>query len=140
MVKINPTAVCAMTNKKLVTGVVLAAGALALMVTNLIGGSLLLAADQTPVLAISALALSIAAFVVSWTQRSFAVAVLLAASGVIFMVPALIATGYLSVIMLPGPILGVIIGLGIFGLGVVKGLRTAMAVTAAPSNLSREVS
>jgi hypothetical protein len=37
----------------------------------------------------------------------------------------LIATGYLSVIMFPGPIYGVIYGLGIFGLGAAKGVRTA---------------
>jgi hypothetical protein len=41
------------------------------------------------------------------------------------MIPSLIATGYLEIIVLPGPILGVIIGLGIFGLGVAKGIRTA---------------
>jgi hypothetical protein len=43
------------------------------------------------------------------------------------MLPALIATEYLSVTVLPGPILGVISGLGIFGLGVAKGIRTARA-------------
>jgi hypothetical protein len=43
-----------------------------------------------------------------------------------FMIPALIATGYLTVVTFPGPIFGVIIGLGIFGLGVAKGIRSAM--------------
>ena len=42
-----------------------------------------------------------------------------------FMIPTFIATGYFSVIVVPGPILGVIIGLGIFGLGVAKGMETA---------------
>lgn len=32
----------------------------------------------------------------------------------------------------PGPIIGVVVGLVIFGLGVTKGIRTARAVTAAP--------
>jgi putative effector of murein hydrolase LrgA (UPF0299 family) len=41
------------------------------------------------------------------------------------MVPSLIATGYLAMIVLPGPIIGVIIGLGILGLGIVKSKRTA---------------
>jgi mannitol-specific phosphotransferase system IIBC component len=41
------------------------------------------------------------------------------------MIPGLIATGYLSVIVFPGPILGVIFGLIIFGLGVAKGIKTA---------------
>jgi hypothetical protein len=80
---------------------------------------------------ISAIALSTAAFIVSRKQRSFLVAGLLAASGAILMIPGLIATGYLSVIVFPGPILGVIFGLGIFGFGVVSGIRTTRNATAA---------
>ncbi len=78
-----------------------------------------------PVFGVSAITLSAAAFIVSWNQRSFLVAGLLAASGIIFAMPALMATGYLEVIVIPGPILGVIIGLGIFGLGMAKAIRTA---------------
>ncbi|HET6779794.1 MAG TPA: hypothetical protein VFH09_01380 [Nitrososphaera sp.] len=78
---------------------------------------------------ISAIALSVAALVVSWKQRSFVVAGLLAASGIILMIPAIIATGYFAVIVFPGPILGVIFGLVIFGLGVAKGIRTASMAT-----------
>lgn len=79
-----------------------------------------------PVFGTAALMLGVAAFAVSWRQqRSFVVAGLLAASGVIFMMPGLIATGYLSSIVVPGPILGFISGLAIFGLGVAKGLGTA---------------
>jgi hypothetical protein len=74
---------------------------------------------------ISSIALAAAAFVVSWKQRSFPAAGLLAASRIILMVPSLIATGYLAVIVFPGPILGVIFGLIIFGLGVAKGIKTA---------------
>jgi hypothetical protein len=85
-----------------------------------------------PVFGFSAIGLSTAAFVVSWKQKSFAVAGLLAASGIMFMIPALIATGYFAVIVIPGPIFGVIIGMGIFGLGMAKGLRTARAVTLTP--------
>lgn len=80
-----------------------------------------------PVVPISAVALATAAFVVSWKHRSFLVAGLLAASGIIFMVPSVIATGYFANVVIPGPILGVIFGLAIFGLGVAKGLRTAKA-------------
>jgi hypothetical protein len=69
--------------------------------------------------------LATGAFVVSWKQKSFLVAGLLAASGVMLMVSALIATRYLAVIVFPGPILGVAFGLAIFGLGVAKGIRTA---------------
>ncbi len=41
------------------------------------------------------------------------------------MIPTIIGTGYFSVIVLPGPILRVIIGMGIFGLGMAKGSETA---------------
>jgi hypothetical protein len=87
------------------------------------------------VFTISIIALSIGAFVISWNQRSFLGAGLLAASGVIFMIHPLtifimhfmkhpqMATGHSAVIP-GGPILVVIFGLGILGLGVVKGIRT----------------
>ncbi|HZA99775.1 MAG TPA: hypothetical protein VE308_02000 [Nitrososphaera sp.] len=84
-----------------------------------------------PVVPISAIVLASGAFAVSWNQRSYLVAGLLAASGIIFTLAALIATGYFAVIAVPGPILGVIIGLGIFGLGVAKSIRTARAPVAA---------
>jgi hypothetical protein len=78
-----------------------------------------------PVVPVGVLGLATAAFVVSRRQRSYLVAGLLAVSGILLMVPALIATGYLAIIVLPGPILGVIIGLGILGLGIAKSIRTA---------------
>jgi hypothetical protein len=68
-----------------------------------------------------------AAFILSWNHKSFLVAGLLATAGAFFMIPALIATGFLSVIVVPGPILGVIIGTGIMGVGIAKGVRTARA-------------
>ena len=138
-----------MTNSKYVLAVGLAAASLALFLPFFAGGVLVLQPQLAPlvvqaglvpgagpawlgpVLGISGVALSAAAFVVSWKQRSFLVAGLLAASGIMFMTPALIATGYLAVIVFPGPIIGVIIGLGIFGLGVAKGIRTARAAAIA---------
>jgi hypothetical protein len=114
------------TNSKLAISVGLAAATLALVLTNVLGGpSLLQSAGLAAVIVVSAIALSVAALVVSWKQRSFVVAGLLAASGIILMIPAIIATGYFAVIVFPGPILGVIFGLVIFGLGVAKGIRTA---------------
>ena len=50
---------------------------------------------------------------------------LLAVSSVLLIIPALIATEYLAVIVVPGPILGVISGLGILGLGIAKSIRSA---------------
>ena len=138
-----------MTNSKHVLAVGLAAASFALFLPFFAGGVLVLQPQLAPlvvqaglvpgagpawlgpVLGISAVAMSAAAFVVSWKQRSFLVAGLLAASGIMFMTPALIATGYLAVIVFPGPIIGVIIGLAIFGLGAAKGIRTAMATTIA---------
>ncbi len=84
-----------------------------------------------PVVPISTIVLATAAFAVSWNQRSLLVAGLLAASGIIFTLAALVATGYFVLIAVPGPILGVIIGLGILGLGVAKGMITARAPVAA---------
>lgn len=116
-----------MTNTKQLLAFGLAAATLAMILTIVVGGpAVLQSAGLAQTLGISAIVLAVAAFIVSWKRRSFLVAGLLAASGIIFMVPALIATGYLAVIVVPGPILGVIIGLGIFGLGVAKGIRTAM--------------
>jgi hypothetical protein len=84
-----------------------------------------------PVVPISTIVLATAAFAVSWNQRSHLVAGLLAASGIIFTLAALVATGYFALIAVPGPILGVIIGLGILGLGVAKGMIAARAPVAA---------
>jgi hypothetical protein len=89
-----------------------------------------------PVVPLVALALATGTFVVSWNHRSFLVAGLLAAGGVIFMVTSMIATQFFAVIVLPGPILGVIFGLAIFGLGLAKGIRTANAVTRTLNNFS----
>jgi hypothetical protein len=123
-----------MASSRYVLAVGLAAATLALVVINAIGNvAVLFKVGPTPVFSLAAIGLATAAFVVSWKQRSFLVAGLLAASGIIFMMPALNAMGYsFAVIVFPGPILGVIFGLAIFGLGVAKGVRTARALTVAP--------
>jgi hypothetical protein len=119
-----------MVNSKLAISVGLAAATLALVLTNVLGGpALLQSAGLAATVVISAIALAVAALIVSWKQRSFVVAGLLAASGIILMIPAIIATGYFAVIVFPGPILGVIFGLVIFGLGVAKGIRMAKMAT-----------
>jgi hypothetical protein len=120
------------TNSKSALAVGLAAATIALVLTLVVGGpAVMQGAGVAMAFVISAIALAVAAFIVSRNQRSFLVAGLLAASGAILMVPGLIATGYLSVIVFPGPILGVIFGLIIFGLGVVSGIRTTRNATAA---------
>lgn len=113
-----------MINSKLVIGVGLAAATLVLfLAVTAIGGAL--RAGLAPWPGIGAIVLATAAFVLSWKQRSFLVAGLLAASGVTGIIAGMINTGFFAVIVFPGPILGVIIGLLILGLGVAKGVEAA---------------
>lgn len=85
----------------------------------------LLGAWFGPVVPLIALALAVATFVISWNHKSILVVGLLVASGVIFTVTSAIAAGFFAVVVVPGPILGVIFGLVIFGLGAVKGIKSA---------------
>ena len=114
-----------MVNTRIALGIGLSAATLAVCVVNAIGNTaIILKAGPTPVLSLAAMALATASFVVTWHKRSLIVAGLLAASGVIFMIPALSAMGYsLAMIVFPGPILGVIFGLVILGLGIAMGVR-----------------
>ena len=118
-----------MANARIVITQALAGAAFVMVVINLVAGVQILVAGLAAVFGISTIALAVEAFVLSLKKRSYVVAGLLAASGIMFMIPALIATGYLAFIVVPGPILGVLFGLLIFGLGVVKGITTAMAST-----------
>jgi hypothetical protein len=131
MIKINRVKHCIVrTNLRLVLAVGLAGATLALVLTNTVSG-VMLRTGLVPELGIGAIPLAEAALVVSWNQRSFLVAGLLAASGIIGMIPGLVATGYLAVIVFPGPVYGVIYGLGIFGLGVAKGIITTRTAASA---------
>jgi hypothetical protein len=94
---------------------------------NVLGGQATLpAGGLAAVVVISTIALAAAAFVVLWKKRSFAVAGLLAASGIILMIPPLIALMNINfaVIGFQGPLVGVTFGLVILGLGVAKGIET----------------
>ncbi len=123
-----------MANTKLVLSVGLSTAALALVLPNLVGGIAALGLALGTALNITSIALSAAAFAVSWKQRSYLVAGLLVAAGIIYMIPGLVALASINfaVILFPGPILGVIFGLAIIGMGVAKSVRTARAVMAAP--------
>jgi hypothetical protein len=79
------------------------------------------------VVVMGAIILAAAAFVISWKQRSFVVAGLLAASGIILMILPLANMNF----VIPGPIIGVVVGLAILGLGVTKGIRTARTAVVA---------
>jgi hypothetical protein len=115
-----------MTNSKLVLAVGLAAATLVVFLAVILSGGAL-RAGLAPWPGIGAIVLATAAFVVSWKQRSLLLAGLLAASGVTGIIAGVINTKYFAVIMLPGPILGAIIGVVILGLGVAKGIETLQA-------------
>ena len=123
-----------MTNSKLALAVGMASAALVLAVVNAVAGTAVLLAGLAAVVGISTIVLAAGAFAVSWKQRSYLVAGLLVATGAIGMIPALTALASINfaVIIVPGPILGVIFGLVIVGLGVAKSIRSAkMAVVTA---------
>ncbi len=97
-------------------------GTMGLIGNNMLGSPAgMAAAGLAAVVLMGAITLAAAAFVISWKQRSFVVAGLLAASGVILMILPLANMNF----VIPGPIIGVIVGLVIFGLGVAEGIRTA---------------
>ncbi|HJS69043.1 MAG TPA: hypothetical protein VJ730_06435 [Nitrososphaera sp.] len=87
-----------------------------------IGGAL--RAGLAPWPGIGAIVLAAVAFAVSYGHRSFLVAGLLAAGGLVGLVYGLITTDFASV-EFRGPIFGVIIGIPILGLGVAKGVEAA---------------
>lgn len=115
-----------MINSKLVLAIGLAAATLVVFLAVTASGGAL-RAGLAPWPGIGAIVLATVAFVVSWKQRSLLVAGLLAASGVTGIIAGIINTGFLAVIVFPGPILGVIIGLVILGLGVAKGIESVQA-------------
>jgi hypothetical protein len=92
-----------------------------------------------PIFGIGAILLAVIAFVVSWRQRSFMVAGLLSISGIVYMIPGLIALVVLNfpAFLFPGPVASVIFGLVIFGLGMAKGIRTALTPAVRVANYSR---
>ena len=118
-----------MKNPRRILSVGLAAAALALVLPNLVGGIAVLGLAAGTALNITAIALSAVAFAVAWRQRSYLIAGLLVAAGAIYMIPGLVALASINfaVIVFPGPILGVVFGLAILGMGVAKGIRTARA-------------
>jgi hypothetical protein len=104
-------------------------GTMGLIGNNILGSPATLPAGGLAVNVVAgAITFAIAAFVISWKQRSYVVAGLLIASGVILMILPLANMNF----VIPGPIIGVVVGLVILGLGVAKGIRTARAVTVAP--------
>jgi hypothetical protein len=114
-----------MANKRIAIAGILASITFALALTNALANTQLLVAGIGAIVGISTIVIAVAAFVVSLKRRLYLVGGLLVASGIAFMMPAVLALGDFSVIIFPGPILGVIFGLLISGLGVAKLIGTA---------------
>jgi hypothetical protein len=104
-------------------------GTMGLIGNNILGNPATLPAGGLAVNVVAgAITFAIAAFVISWKHRSYLVAGLLIASGIILMILPLANMNF----RIPGPIIGVVVGLVILGLGVTKGIRTARDVTVSP--------
>jgi|SRR5215211_1128711 len=134
-----------MANSRLVIAAILAGIALALAVFGTFGNSQIigmqtgtgrhagLAASHfaglsgSHVPGLVALALSVAAFGISWNQKSYLVVGLLVATGVLYTIHLAPFLGDHSVITFPGPIVGLFIGHVIMALGVAKGIGSAKA-------------
>lgn len=121
-----------MTNLRLVVAIGLAAVSLALTLSITIAGVALAVAGLAQPVGLSAIFIGAASFIISWKQRSFPVAGLLVASGLIFMNNAMAASGYFKVLVFPGPIIGVFLGLALLGIGLAKGIGTTRKLRAAP--------
>ncbi len=105
-------------------------GTVGLIGNNILGSPATLPAGGLALNVVAgAITFAIAAFVISWKQRSYLLAGLLTASGIILMILPLANMNF----MIPGPTIGVVVGLGIVGIGVAKGIRTARAVMVDPN-------
>jgi hypothetical protein len=115
-----------MTNSKLRLAQGLAIAATIAILINTFEGL-----QPTPVrllFAVTGVLLAAAAFGVSWGQKSVLISALLLISGTLVTVNAIIATRNVSILVFPGPIIGVILGLILLALGIAKSLSTATKI------------
>ena len=71
------------------------------------------------------LALSAAAFALSWRKPSVLVSIVLLVTGTLMIIDGVtIGTRYFIVLTLPGPIIGFVYGLAVLALGIVESMRT----------------
>jgi len=84
--------------------------------------------------------LAAAAFGVSWGQKSVLISVLLLISGALLAVNETIYTINFSILVIPGPIIGVILGLVVLGLGIAKSISTATKVRIAATTTTAAAS
>jgi hypothetical protein len=108
-----------MADSRTTLAVGLAAATLVVFVVDIaMGGALRSGLAPWPGIAVTVL--SISAFAISRQRRSFVVAGLLAASGVVGIIYALIKTEFLTATSFPGPIFGIILGTPILGLAIAE--------------------
>lgn len=89
---------------------------------NMLGGpDGMAAAGLAAVVIMGAVIFAVVAFASLWNQKSYVTAGLLAASGIILLIPPLVNMNF----VIPGPIIGVAAGLGILGLGLTNSIRIA---------------
>ena len=115
-----------MTNSKLRLAQGLAIAATIAILINTFGGL-----PPMPVrllFAVTGVLLAAAAFGVSWGQKSVLISALLLISGTLVTVNAIIAARNFSILVFPGPIIGVILGLVLLALGIAKSLSTATKI------------
>jgi hypothetical protein len=98
----------------------LGAATFCIFLTIIIGNVQVLQAGLAPWPGVGAIALATAAFILSWKQNSLVVTGLLITAGITGIIAGVRNTNFFTVIVFPGPIMGIIIGLGIFGLGMAK--------------------
>jgi hypothetical protein len=108
-----------MANSKTMLAIGLAAATLVVFVVVIaIGGARQAGLAPWPGIAVAVMAT--AAFVISQEHRSFVVAALLAASGLVGIGYGLIKTSFLTDSEFPGPIFGIILGVPILALAVAE--------------------
>lgn len=124
-----------MTNSKVVAAIALAGAAFVLaLVDALAGGSLPLdVATGGIVFGLTTIAFSTTAFFISLKNKSVLVSALLVASGIVITLHGVTETRNLTIIYFPGPILGFLFGLWVIALGIVKSVRTGLALASAPA-------
>ena len=142
-VKINRIIWCHVVSPRLVIATVLAGVAFALALFGMIGensitgmqaGHASLAASHfaglsgSHVPGLIALASSVTAFIVSWRRRSYLIASLLIAAGILYAIHLGPFLGDHSVIAIIGPVTGLFFGHVILALGVAKGIGSARMI------------
>ena len=118
-----------MKNAKTMRAVGLAVATLVVFVVVIaMGGAL--QAGLAPWPGIAVVVMAVAAFALPRDRRSLVVAGLLAASGIVGVVYALIRTEFLTAISFPGPSFGIILGVPILGLAVAEAVGATRTRTA----------